>query len=188
MLFPIHIIAYWIISLLNISTPVSFTFYINETQPINAVKVTEICGKDFDVFTLYYPKGSIYFSREACRTALGYTKDDYIFQKDKDHTAPLHKSNAPDHHFAGGFHCHIKVSKNQVAKSSFLEKILRRHSNKTKDIDKIIYQFNQAISIFKSNKQIEGIIFKDGSFAHNCECKNLKQSLEIDKSKFIYIR
>ena len=35
MLFPIHVITYWSTVLLNISTPVSFTFYINEAQPQN---------------------------------------------------------------------------------------------------------------------------------------------------------
>lgn len=164
--------------------PLSFTYFPRSQALISAVKLTEREVAQQDVLTIYYPPGKIYFNSGECQTELGYDSGSMIFNKYPDHLAQLHKPENPtrDNHETDGFHCHIKVNRENL--SDFLGRVFIRHKLDTTDAALHKKQFLYSMCALRENPSLRGLTFKDGSVTQNSECTNMGESLALNTANF----
>lgn len=164
--------------------PLSFTYFPRSQALISAVKLTEREVARQDVLTIYYPPGKICFTSVECQTELGYDGGSMIFNKHPDHLAQLHKPENPtrDHHETDGFHCHIKVNRENL--SDFLGRVFIRHNLDITDAALHRKQFLYSMFALRENPRLSGLSFNDGSVTQNSECKNMSKSLALNTADF----
>lgn len=107
-----------------------------------------------------------------------------IFNKYSDHLAQLHKPENPtrDNHEIDGFHCHIKVNRENLF--DFLGRVFIRHNLDTTDAALHKKQFLHSMFALRENPSLKGLTFKDGSVTQNSEYKNMSESLALNTANF----
>ncbi len=165
----------------------SFTYFPHNSAPINAIKLTERHIEQRDVLTMYYPPESITFTGNTCQEALGYTRNDMIFNGGPEHEPRLHKPECPttQTHTEKGWHCHIKVAREQIP--GFIRQLFLRHTPDSEQSKIHQRQFMRCVYILRNQSETRGLKFADGSTAENTECCDMTQSIAVDDRDFLQL-
>ena len=145
----------------------NFSYFIKDSD-INQIKLNY--KGDYNVVTIYYNSGKFIFGSAKLAKKLGYTKNQFINQVNKEHQMNWHKNKNIDI-----LHAHIKVHKSK--EEDFLTNLFE-HAGL--DVNYNLNNLKKSKLFFKNNPSEMKIEFRDGYYS-----ENILEKVKVDFSKNI---